>query len=208
MYSGLDDKALWSRVIEGDKNALAFIYNTYFPSLYRYGMKLHPDANLVKDCIHDLFTDIWLSRERLSVTDSIRFYLLASLKRRVGRQQGLLNRLLDHSSISLSFASSHEDVLIGEQAELERKAKLEKVINGMPRRQREILYLRYYEGLDTQQTADIMSLSVSSAYVLLSKALNYLKQHSDQLICLLLGVAAGSAVFFFNLFIIKGIKLF
>lgn len=171
--------------MEGDKNALAFIYDTYFPSLYRYGMKLHPDANLVKDCIHDLFTNIWLSRERLSVTDSIRFYLLASLKRRISRQQGLLNRLIDHSSVT-SFTSSHEEVLIGEQANRERKAKLEKVINGMPRRQREILYLRYYEGLDTQETAAIMSLSVSSAYVLLSKALNYLKQHSDQLICLLI----------------------
>ncbi|HEY1165735.1 MAG TPA: sigma-70 family RNA polymerase sigma factor, partial [Chitinophaga sp.] len=195
LYGSLDDKALWARVIEGDKNALAFIYNTYFPSLYRYGMKLCPDAHLVKDSIHDLFAGIWLSRERLSVTDSIRFYLLASLKRRIGRQQGLLNRLADQSAVTMPFSGSHEDVLIGEQTDKERKAKLEKVINSLPRRQREILYLRYYEGLDTQETAAIMSLSVSSAYVLLSKALNYLKQHSDKLICLLPGVA-GSAILF------------
>jgi RNA polymerase sigma factor (sigma-70 family) len=196
LYGSLDDKALWARVMEGDKDALAFIYNTYFPSLYRYGMKLCPDTNLVKDSIHDLFTGIWLSRERLSVTDSIRFYLLASLKRRISRQQGLLNRLTDQASVAMPFAGSHEDALIGEQTDKERKEKLEKVINSLPRRQREILYLRYYEGLDTQETAAIMSLSVNSAYVLLSKALNYLKQHSDKLICL------------FNLFIIKGIKFF
>lgn len=195
MYGSLDDKALWTRVMEGDRDALAFIYNTYFPSLYRYGMKLCPDANLVKDSIHDLFTGIWLSRERLSATDSIRFYLLASLKRRISRQQGLLNRLASQSSFTQPIAGSHEEALIGEQADQERKEKLEKVISGLPRRQREILYLRYYEGLDTQETAAIMSLSVSSAYVLLSKALNYLKQHSDKLICLLAGVA-GSAILF------------
>jgi RNA polymerase sigma factor (sigma-70 family) len=189
LYGGLDDKALWSRLMEGDKDALAFIYNTYFPSLYRYGMKLHPDANLVKDCIHDLFTDIWLSRERLSVTDSIRFYLLASLKRRIGRQQqGLWQRLLDHAPVTLTFTGSHEDALIGEQVDRERREKLEKVINGLPRRQKEILYLRYYEGLDTQETAAIMSLSVNAAYVLLSKALNYLKKNSDKLILGILGV--------------------
>jgi RNA polymerase sigma factor, sigma-70 family len=186
LYGSLDDKALWARVMEGDKNALAFIYNTYFPSLYRYGMKLCPDADLVKDSIHDLFTGIWLSRERLSATDSIRFYLLASLKRRIGRQQGLLNRLAGQPSVVLPFAGSHEDVLIGEQADKERKEKLEKVIKDLPRRQREILYLRYYEGLDTQETAALMSLSVSSAYVLLSKALNYLKKHSDKLVALLI----------------------
>lgn len=202
MYGSLDDKALWARVMEGDKDALAFIYNTYFPSLYRYGMKLCPDSNLVKDSIHDLFTGIWLSRERLSATDSIRFYLLASLKRRISRQQGLLNRWADQS-VAMPFAGSHEEVLIGEQTDKERKEKLEKVINGLPRRQREILYLRYYEGLDTQETAAIMSLSVSSAYVLLSKALNYLKQHSDKLICLLPG-AAGSALLFLTYSLLRG----
>jgi len=202
LYGSLDDKALWARVMEGDKDALAFIYNTYFPSLYRYGMKLCPDSNLVKDSIHDLFTGIWLSRERLSATDSIRFYLLASLKRRISRQQGLLNRWADQS-VAMPFAGSHEEVLIGEQTDKERKEKLEKVINGLPRRQREILYLRYYEGLDTQETAAIMSLSVSSAYVLLSKALNYLKQHSDKLICLLPG-AAGSALLFLTYSLLRG----
>jgi len=202
LYGSLDDKALWASVMEGDKDALAFIYNTYFPSLYRYGMKLCPDSNLVKDSIHDLFTGIWLSRERLSATDSIRFYLLASLKRRISRQQGLLNRWADQS-VAMPFAGSHEEVLIGEQTDKERKEKLEKVINGLPRRQREILYLRYYEGLDTQETAAIMSLSVSSAYVLLSKALNYLKQHSDKLICLLPG-AAGSALLFLTYSLLRG----
>jgi DNA-directed RNA polymerase specialized sigma24 family protein len=77
------------------------------------------------------------------------------------------------------------------------------VIRGLPRRQREILYLRYYEGLDTRETAAIMSLSVSSAYVLLSKALNYLKQHSDKLICLFAG-ASGAAILFLTYSLLRG----
>ena len=185
MYGSLNDSALWSKVMEGDQDALAFIYSTHFHSLYRYGMKLHADGNLVKDCIHDLFTGIWLSRERLSVTDSIKFYLLASLKRKIGRQQqGMFSRLFEHSEEPLTH--SREDDLINEQASAERTQKLEKAISNLPRRQREILYLRFYEGLDTQQTAAIMSLSVNSTYVLLSKALNYLKKNSDQLLPLLL----------------------
>jgi RNA polymerase sigma factor (sigma-70 family) len=196
LYGSLNDKALWSKVIEGDKDALAFIYGTYFHSLYRYGMKLHPDGDLVKDCIHDLFVSIWLSRERLSVTDSIRFYLLASLKRKIGQhQQGVLNRLFDYTNESTSFTRSHEEVLIGEQSSRELREKLEKIINQLPRRQREILYLRYYEGLDTQETAAIMSLSVNAAYVLLSKALSYLKKHGDKLISLYLWVLVGQGRF-------------
>jgi len=185
LYGHLHDKALWSKVIEGDKDALAFIYKTYFNSLYQYGMKLQPDEGLVKDCIHDLFVTIWFSRERLSVTDSIKYYLLASLKRKIASQQqkGLLGRLWDDSP---TFTSSHEEVLIGEQSNLELRAKLGKIMDKLPRRQKEILYLRYYEGLDTKETAAIMELSVNSTYVLLSKALNYLKKNSDKLISILL----------------------
>jgi RNA polymerase sigma factor (sigma-70 family) len=180
LYGHLHDKALWSRVIEGDRDALAFIYKTYFNSLYQYGMKLYPDEGLVKDCIHDLFVSIWLSRERLSVTDSIRYYLLASLKRKIASQQQK-SRLFEDPS-ETAFASSPEEVLIGEQSNRELRAKLTKVMDKLPRRQKEILYLRYYEGLDTKETAAIMELSVNSTYVLLSKAINYLKKNSDKLI--------------------------
>lgn len=183
LYAGLPDKALWSKLIEGDKDALAFIYRSYFTSLFKYGMKLNPDESLVKDCIHDIFVSIWLSRERLSITDSIKYYLLASLKRKIASQlqKGQPDQLFEQAARETAFAHSPEDTLIGEQSSLELRAKLARVMDQLPRRQKEILYLRFYEGLDTRETAAIMELSINSTYVLLSKALNYLKKNSDQL---------------------------
>lgn len=186
MYGSLKDKELWMKVIEGDKDALAFIYNRYFHSLFSYGARFNPDESLIKDCIHDLFVSIWLGRERLSVTDNIRYYLMASLKRKISghMQKGVLQQLFDNDTSPANFTGSHEDVIIGRQADQERRQKLAAVMNKLPRRQQEILYLRYYEGFDTKETAEIMSLSVNSTYVLLSKALNFLKKHSDQLLLL------------------------
>lgn len=187
-YTELSDQELWSRLINSDEGALAFIYNTWFPSLYKYGMKLHADDSVVKDCIHDLFTTLWHSRANLSVTDNIRFYLLASLKRNIikhSRKEGLL-RLFDNLiPDNHPHMPSHEQKIIDEQSNDERKQKLGRIIEKLPKRQKEILYLRYYEGLSTQETADIMSLSVNSTYVLLSKALNYLKNHSGELMVLI-----------------------
>lgn len=182
-YSCLNDKELWSKLINGDEDALAFIYNTYFPALYKYGMKIFTESGVVKDCIHDLFAALWFSRERLSDTDSIKYYLFASLKRRIVRHSrpGLLHRLLE-TAVS---TPSVEQTIIEEQSSQERSKKLEKVIKKLPKRQKEILYLRYYEGLSTQETADIMSLSIDSTYVLLSKALNYLRKHSDELVAIM-----------------------
>lgn len=186
LYGSLNDKELWTKVIEGDKDALAFIYSRYFHSLFNYGARFNPDESLVKDCIHDLFVSIWLGRERLSVTDNIKYYLMASLKRRISSlaRKGLLQQLFDGDAAGIQFTGSHEEVMIGRQADQERRRKLAAVMTKLPRRQQEILYLRYYEGFDTKETAAIMSLSVNSTYVLLSKALNFLKKNSDQLLLL------------------------
>jgi RNA polymerase sigma factor (sigma-70 family) len=188
-YTELSDQELWSRLINGDEGALAFIYNTWFPSLYKYGMKLHADSGVIKDCIHDLFTTLWHSRDRLSVTDSIKFYLFASVKRKIAkhsRSAGVFRLMDDLMPHSQPHMPSHEDKIIDEQTSDERKRKLARVIQQLPKRQKEILYLRYYEGLSTQETAAIMSLSVNSTYVLLSKALNYLKSHSEELMTLVI----------------------
>jgi RNA polymerase sigma factor (sigma-70 family) len=186
-YKDLSDQELWSRLIDGDEGALAFIYNTWFTSLYKYGMKIQADSGLVKDCIHDLFTALWHSRQQLSITDSIKFYLFASLKRNIvknTRAEGI-SRLFRHEpGTQEAQIPSYEERLISQQASDERNRKLARVIDQLPKRQKEILYLRYYEGLSTQETADIMSLSVNSTYVLLSKALNYLKNHSGELMIL------------------------
>lgn len=180
MYGHLPDNELWAKVIAGDKNALEFIYRTHFTSLFKYGMKLQADESLVKDCIHDIFVSVWLSRERLSATDSIKYYLLASLKRKIAGVQQQQSRLT--GALPEETSHSPEDIIIGLQSGIELREKLARIMDKLPPRQKEILYLRFYEGLDTKETAALMELSVNSTYVLLSKALNFLKKHSDQIL--------------------------
>lgn len=182
MYARLPDPALWNKVKEGDRGALDYIYRQHFRPLFGYGMKVHADETLVQDAIHDVFVSIWQGREALSSTDSIRFYLLSSLKRRILRHLGKQLVLHDDDTFYDAAAASPEDDLIGRQSDLQRRARLAGVMSELPPRQQEVLYLRYYHGLDTRETADIMSLSVNSAYVLLSKALKYLKDNSDKIV--------------------------
>lgn len=150
-------------------------------------MKLQPDESLVKDCIHDLFVTIWLSRERLSSTDSIKFYLLASLKRRITAQvQKSVLHSFEEVPETAAAAASPEDAIIKAQSSQELRLKLVKIMDQLPPRQQEILHLRFYEGFSPQETADLMDLSLNSSYVLLSKALSFLKKHSGGLKCILL----------------------
>lgn len=182
-YASLSDQDLWNKVKAGDRGALDFVYRQHFRPLFGYGMKLQADETLVQDAIHDVFVSIWQGRAGLSDTDSIRYYLLSSLKRRILRHLGKQMVLTDDPADFFDAPSaSPEDDLIGKQSDQQRRARLAGVMAQLPPRQQEVLYLRYYHGLDTRETAGIMSLSVNSAYVLLSKALKYLKDNSDKIV--------------------------
>lgn len=80
------DSELWQKFREGSEDAYASIYEKFSPVLFSYGYRLSQDEDLVKDCIQDLFVNLWLSRRKLGATDSIKFYLFRSLRREIFRQ--------------------------------------------------------------------------------------------------------------------------
>jgi RNA polymerase sigma factor (sigma-70 family) len=81
---------------------------------------------------------------------------------------------------------SHEDFLIGEQNTLEWKNKLVQALNSLSPRQREAIYLRFFDNLTYEQIAQVMSLTVPTLYDLLSKAVKKLKAFFNSVVTLLL----------------------
>ncbi|HEY0274097.1 MAG TPA: sigma factor, partial [Chitinophaga sp.] len=58
--------SLWERFQQGDREAFALLYRQHVDDLYHYGMHFCTDGERVKDCLQDLFQDLWQSREHLS----------------------------------------------------------------------------------------------------------------------------------------------
>ena len=56
------DADMWAEFIGGSKTAFDFLYDKYFSLLYGYGMQFCTDKSLIKDCIQDLFIELWSKR--------------------------------------------------------------------------------------------------------------------------------------------------
>jgi len=56
---------LWGLFLSGDAHALDVLVKRHYNLLYIYGSKFTYDTCLVKDCIQDLFLDLW--RKRMSI---------------------------------------------------------------------------------------------------------------------------------------------
>jgi RNA polymerase sigma factor (sigma-70 family) len=174
------DKAIWASFKSGNKNAFTFIFNTYIKILYAYGEKITRDKALVQDCIQDLFIELWRRRTALSETDSIRFYLVKSLRRTIVRKLTGNSKFIQASAMSDDFVFgvefSHEEKVISEQLSDEQLKLLSTALQNLSSRQREAVYLKFYQKLSSQEIADTLEIDINSLYNLISKSIEALRK--------------------------------
>jgi RNA polymerase sigma factor (sigma-70 family) len=170
----------WLAFQQGSEQAYANIYTNNFSHLFRYGKKFTQNVELIEDCIQDLYVNLWKSRENLSIPDSVRNYLYKSLrfsifKRLKVQEDASLDDILPEEYL-YEIIAPQETLLISEIDELEKKAKIEKVLLVLSKRQREAIFLKFYSELSYQEIGELMQISVQAVYNLISKSLLQLQK--------------------------------
>ncbi len=177
--SNLPEQELWEGLRQGNETALAFIHRSYYKNLFRYGLKLSQDAALSEDCIQDLFATLWVARQQLSPVKSIKFYLFTSYRRLIlqhqKKQQKTLNRLFYQPDIVFSS----EEIIVRAEVDQATAHNLLTLLNSLPKRQKEALYLRYYEDLSFAEVAHLMDVSYQSVLNYIQRALTNIRQRPD-----------------------------
>lgn len=173
-----DDALLWQAFRQGDRAAFEQIYRTHVRELYEYGYRFQVDRQLIHDCLQDLFVELWLKREKLGDTDSIVFYLMRALRNRLFRALENRKRLLssDDKETVFDIVPPSDEAWMTQQHEDERNQQLLQAINQLSDRQREAIYLRFYQNFEYEKIAELMSLEQQSVYNLVFRAIQSLRK--------------------------------
>lgn len=167
------------------------MYEKYSRVLYNYGYKIAQNRQLTEDCLQDLFLTILETRERLSHTDSIKFYLMRSLRRDIVRK---LNGVAKHRSpndhdVEFKVEFQYEPTWLDSQISRERSETILHELNQLPARQKEALFLKFFDNLSYEEIAGIMGIETTSAYKVIYKAIAALQKRMPvDLLALLLAV--------------------
>jgi RNA polymerase sigma factor (sigma-70 family) len=131
---------------------------------------------LVKDCIHDVFVDLWKKKENLAHPKSVKAYLLSAVQHRMVRQLSRTrSRQQQLKCIEMPVAvECKEHELIEDQIQLEQNYTVSKALRALTKRQQEAVFLKFYGNLSYKEVAETMSISVDSVYNLISKAIDEL----------------------------------
>lgn len=174
----IDDLALWDLLIKGDQKALEILYQKYYSLLLNYGLKCNPNKELIKDCIQDLFVNLYQNSSIKTTNITVRSYLLKALR------NNLIYKLssqkeeysLDDSVFYIPenedlfeqlFPKNDQDVLLAR--------RLMDAMSQLTPNQKSVLYLRYVKELSYKEIADVMDMNVQSSMNLANRALTKLR---------------------------------
>lgn len=175
----IDEVAIWDQFRSGDKKAFTELYQHFVQPLYSYSMGVTSDKELIKDCLHDLFVELWRNHATIGPTTSVKFYLMASIKRKLVRHlETQMKNHVHHTNYMLDFSEtdySQESILIKYEDEIRTNKQLANCLNMLSKRQREAISLRFFENMDTDQISDSMKINPQSVYNLIFGALRVMK---------------------------------
>jgi RNA polymerase sigma factor (sigma-70 family) len=171
------DFLLWKRIKAGETQAFHELYMQFADILFSFGLIYSKDQEFVKDCIHDLFFDLYKYRKNLSDNDHIRNYLFKSLKRKIqSPQSGKLKLVFTNT-----FQEGNEQkASLAETEGLENQEEnIENIRIAMGKlsdRQQEVLNLRFQVGLSYPEIAKILDISVESVRTLVYRSVKAIRE--------------------------------
>lgn len=177
--SSLTDEILWQRLKEGDELAFSALFERYYRSLINYGNSLSAYPERVQDCVQDVFVNVWLYRNNLSDNVVAKAYLLSSVRKRIARlheRDTIFRQTAPLEAVQFSLDFSIEDQLIADEETSAQVSQLNRLINALPPRQKEALYLRYHQGLTIEQISEMLDINHQSVSNLLHRCIQHLRK--------------------------------
>lgn len=163
---------LIKRAIGGDGEAFGELYSIYLDRIYRYVFYQVRDKMTAEDITEEAFIKAWKAiasckgKERTFSSWLYRIahnQLIDSLRKRSAElplQQEMTNGLSDRNQV---------------EGALEQQEQL-KALTYLPRNQKQVIILKFIEGLDNREISKIMSKSEGAIRVLQTRALTALRQ--------------------------------
>lgn len=167
MPGDYDLKNLWERLRLEDAEAMMQIYTQSYAGLLSYGVQLSNNNEMAKDAINDVFLELWDNRSKLKPVENVRAYLFACLRRKIFQYAAINQKTDSITDTADSYQEpvlSQEDILVAMQQSDEIRRKVLKALDKLTDRQKELITLKYYKGLDYRQIESVTGISIKTAY--------------------------------------------
>ena len=160
-----NNEELWQQLREGSRSAIEDLYRYNYQILYSYAFKICRDKDLCKDCLQELFAGLWEKRDHLSEVSKVRPYLLQSIWHLVIKKLKKNNKYIaldENAHYDIEMVFSRENEMVQRQEGEDKSKMLKEAFCELSTRQKQILFMQYYEGLTIDEIQQITELKYQS----------------------------------------------
>ncbi len=168
------DNGLITQLQNGDKAAFKILFEKYGPRLYQFSLKYLRDKEDAEDLLNEVFLKIWENRHSLKTNTSFQSYLFTiaynNIRQRFlkkGREEKYIQVFAEENLIDSYTGEDQIDYMLIVQ-------KINKTIDLLPARRKEIFNFSYKEELKSHEIADKLGLSEQFVKNQLSIARKYI----------------------------------
>ncbi len=178
-YSNFTDQQLIPLFKEGDRGAYSEIFERYSRLLLRHAFRLLNNKEEAQDVVQEVFVMLWEKKETLDPNKALSSYLYSSVRNRIFN-------LLSHQKVVVKYAESFDQFAIegyNITDDTVRENELAKIIDReielLPERMREVFLLNKKHGLSYQEIGEQLDISPETAKQQVYKSLKILKPKID-----------------------------
>jgi len=174
--SQIDEKIILQRFQQGDRSAFSFIFTYYYSDLVNFAYTFTRDKDTAEEIIQDIFLKLWENRYSLTITSSLKSFLLRSVQNKCIdwiRHLDIQDRYRNAMMIAPLLMENDTDNYLFYS---ELREALEQALNLLPEEFSGTFRMNRFDGLTYQEIADKLGISVRSVEVRISKALQLLRE--------------------------------
>lgn len=180
MENKLVHHLLWERLRTGDKDAFFDLYKALYYPLVNFGIRVCADADLSGEATDLVFTTIWEKHETLNRVDHVESYLRTFLKRKLlrilERRKKVNDALFNAGEADDWMEMSYEEFIVKVQSDELVKHQLKNALEKLTFRQKQLIHLKFFDGLSYEQIAEQTNQTIKTAYNTIYDALKVLRK--------------------------------
>ncbi len=162
-------------------------YENYIDELFAYGMAFGVEKDFVLDAIHDLFLHLFESADKIEILGSPKSYLFSALKNKIitslRKQANWLS--LEEVEYDFKIEVDAEALMEDEEERRNYEKEVERLLNLLTSKQREVIYLRFIKALSIQEISEILNITPKSVRKMIYRAIERMQQGKIELLLLL-----------------------
>lgn len=167
----------------GDQKALELLFAIYFPRLNDFACKVVRDDVISQDIVQEVFVKIWEKRAEIEPINLEAFLFRLVRNRCIDyiKHLKVINNRMQEIQISSKYEELYRIDFVGDEPyvliEQELKQKIEKTIESLPERCREVFILSRMNGLKNKEIAEKLDINIKNVERHLSRAMQSFREN-------------------------------